>query len=248
MPPISRGFSGRPRRDVDPSRVPPGQYVVEDFPVLSAGPTPRTPLDEWSLTIDGAVDAAAHLDAGSSCARCRRDVHDRHPLRDEVDEARHDVDRRLARHAAREVETEAEYLTAWCDGDYTTNLTIEDVTDGRPGSPTTSRASRSTPSTAARPGCSCRTCTSGRARSGCAASRFTARGRAGLLGGRRLPQPRRPVAGAAVLERLTVARAPVVWHSRGARGASRRPPRPRRSCSTSTAGPATSPASTSTCA
>ena len=43
MPPISRGFSGRPRRDVDPSRVPPGQYVVDDFPVLSAGPTPRTP-------------------------------------------------------------------------------------------------------------------------------------------------------------------------------------------------------------
>ena len=26
---ISRGFRGRPRRDVDPSRVPPGQYLVE---------------------------------------------------------------------------------------------------------------------------------------------------------------------------------------------------------------------------
>src|SRR3954452_20985162 len=55
MPPISRGFRGRPREDVDPSRVPPGQYVVTDFPVLSAGPTPRTPLDEWSFTISGAV-------------------------------------------------------------------------------------------------------------------------------------------------------------------------------------------------
>jgi len=30
--------------------------VVEDFPVLSAGPTPQTPLDEWSFTIKGAVD------------------------------------------------------------------------------------------------------------------------------------------------------------------------------------------------
>ena len=30
-----------------------------------------------------------------------------------------------------EVETEAEYLTAWCDGDYTTNLTIEDISDGK---------------------------------------------------------------------------------------------------------------------
>src|SRR3954449_13237499 len=56
MPPISRGFRGRPRPDVDPSRVPPGQYVVTDFPVLSAGPTPRTPLSEWTFTIDGAVD------------------------------------------------------------------------------------------------------------------------------------------------------------------------------------------------
>ena len=49
MSPISRGFRGRRRRDVDPARVPPGQYVVTDFPVLSAGPTPRTPLEEWTL-------------------------------------------------------------------------------------------------------------------------------------------------------------------------------------------------------
>jgi DMSO/TMAO reductase YedYZ molybdopterin-dependent catalytic subunit len=35
-------------------RVPPGQYVTDDFPVLSAGPTPHTPLDQWSFSIDGA--------------------------------------------------------------------------------------------------------------------------------------------------------------------------------------------------
>ena len=29
------------------------------------------------------------------------------------------------------VETEAEYLTAWCDGGYTTNLALEDVVDGK---------------------------------------------------------------------------------------------------------------------
>src|SRR5690348_7969402 len=56
MPPVSRGFRGRPRRDVDPARVPPGQYVVADFPVLSAGPTPRVPVDQWSFTVDGAVE------------------------------------------------------------------------------------------------------------------------------------------------------------------------------------------------
>src|SRR3981081_4171743 len=58
MPLFSRGFRGRPRRDVDPARIPPGQYVVDDFPVLSAGPTPRTALDDWSFTINGSVEEA----------------------------------------------------------------------------------------------------------------------------------------------------------------------------------------------
>jgi DMSO/TMAO reductase YedYZ molybdopterin-dependent catalytic subunit len=35
--------------------LPPGQYLTRDFPVLSAGPTPRTPLDQWSFHIDGLV-------------------------------------------------------------------------------------------------------------------------------------------------------------------------------------------------
>ena len=36
MTPISRGFGGRRRDDVDPSRIPPGQYYERGFPVLSA--------------------------------------------------------------------------------------------------------------------------------------------------------------------------------------------------------------------
>ena len=42
---VSRGFFGRKRPE--PSRpVPPGQYLENGFPVLSAGPTPRTvPVD-----------------------------------------------------------------------------------------------------------------------------------------------------------------------------------------------------------
>src|SRR5262245_14663063 len=56
MPPIiSRGFRGR-RADVPGGRVPPGQYVPTDFPVLSAGPTPRTRLDQWDFSIVGEVD------------------------------------------------------------------------------------------------------------------------------------------------------------------------------------------------
>src|SRR5204863_7916846 len=58
MTPISRGFRGRSREDVPSDRVPPGQYVTADFPVLSAGPTPHTPLEQWSFTIDGEVDQA----------------------------------------------------------------------------------------------------------------------------------------------------------------------------------------------
>src|SRR3712207_7021027 len=58
MPPVSRGFRRRGAAEGDASRVPPGQYLTRDFPVLSAGPTPRTPLDEWSLTLDGEVEPA----------------------------------------------------------------------------------------------------------------------------------------------------------------------------------------------
>ncbi len=36
-------------------RLPPGQYLVEDFPVLSAGPTPHTSLDMWTFTVTGQV-------------------------------------------------------------------------------------------------------------------------------------------------------------------------------------------------
>jgi DMSO/TMAO reductase YedYZ molybdopterin-dependent catalytic subunit len=46
---VSRGFEGRPRRS--DARLPPGQYLTEDFPVLSAGPTPRVPQDRWEFTI-----------------------------------------------------------------------------------------------------------------------------------------------------------------------------------------------------
>jgi DMSO/TMAO reductase YedYZ molybdopterin-dependent catalytic subunit len=46
---VSRGF-GRGRRRGD-ANLPPGQYLVDDFPVLSAGPTPWVPLDRWRLTV-----------------------------------------------------------------------------------------------------------------------------------------------------------------------------------------------------
>jgi DMSO/TMAO reductase YedYZ molybdopterin-dependent catalytic subunit len=47
---ISRGFSGR-RAPTD-AKLPPGQYLTTDFPVLSAGPTPHVPLEKWEFVID----------------------------------------------------------------------------------------------------------------------------------------------------------------------------------------------------
>ena len=49
---IARGFHGR-RAQAPAGRLPPGQYETKDFPVLSAGPTPRTPLEQWDFTVRG---------------------------------------------------------------------------------------------------------------------------------------------------------------------------------------------------
>jgi len=45
---ITRGFSGRGRQGED---LPPGQYLTEDFPVLSAGPTQKVDLDQWEFGV-----------------------------------------------------------------------------------------------------------------------------------------------------------------------------------------------------
>ena len=48
---VTRGFTGRGRPTEMADRIPPGQHLVDDFPVLSAGPTPRIPLDTWAFTL-----------------------------------------------------------------------------------------------------------------------------------------------------------------------------------------------------
>src|SRR5262245_17616473 len=54
---VSRGFRGRRQQDDESGRLPPGQYLERGFPVLSAGPTPHTPLDRWDFSIMGEVAA-----------------------------------------------------------------------------------------------------------------------------------------------------------------------------------------------
>jgi DMSO/TMAO reductase YedYZ molybdopterin-dependent catalytic subunit len=130
MSPISRGFRGH-RPQVDAARIPPGQHVVDDFPVLSAGPTPSTPLDEWTFEIGGAIDQPVSWKWDELIALpAETPTVDIHCVTtwSKLDTTWKgvSVDTLLA-----QLETEAEYVTAWCDGGYTTNLALEDVTGGR---------------------------------------------------------------------------------------------------------------------
>lgn len=60
MPIISRGFAGR--RTEAEVKLPPGQYLTTDFPVLSAGPTPRVSLDKWEFTINDGTNVLQRWD------------------------------------------------------------------------------------------------------------------------------------------------------------------------------------------
>jgi DMSO/TMAO reductase YedYZ molybdopterin-dependent catalytic subunit len=123
---ISRGFRGR-RVDADPDRVPPGQYVTPDYPVLSAGPTPHTPLDQWDFTIVGEVDEPRRWTweefRALPSAEITTDIHcvtkwsklDTHWRGVAVDTLLDGID------------TSAEHVIQFSDGGYTTNTPLEDL-------------------------------------------------------------------------------------------------------------------------
>jgi DMSO/TMAO reductase YedYZ molybdopterin-dependent catalytic subunit len=48
---VTRGFFGRRLSPEDAARLPPGQYKTEDFPVLSAGPTPHVARESWRFSL-----------------------------------------------------------------------------------------------------------------------------------------------------------------------------------------------------
>jgi DMSO/TMAO reductase YedYZ molybdopterin-dependent catalytic subunit len=129
---ISRGFRGRQRQDPAlVGRIPPGQYLTPDFPVLSAGPTPHTPLDRWDFAITGAVDPPLRwtweefrtLPAETVTV----DIHcvTKWSKLDTVWEGV-SVDTLLEG-----VTTEGAYVTAFSDGGYTTNMPLADITGGK---------------------------------------------------------------------------------------------------------------------
>jgi DMSO/TMAO reductase YedYZ molybdopterin-dependent catalytic subunit len=128
---VSRGFRRRGAAEGDASRIPPGQYLTRDFPVLSAGPTPRTPLEGWSLTLDGAVDEPRRWSWAEFLALPSETVTvDIHCVTkwSKLDTTWRGVPVDVLLDG---VETAAEFVTAWCDGGYTTNVPLEDLAGGR---------------------------------------------------------------------------------------------------------------------
>jgi DMSO/TMAO reductase YedYZ molybdopterin-dependent catalytic subunit len=131
MPPISRGFHGRRSDDAAAARLAPGPYLTQDFPVLSAGPTPRTPIEQWTFEIRGEVDEPRSWTweqfTALASERVTRDIHcvtkwsklDTMWTGVSIDTLLEGVD------------TAAEYVLAFSDGGYTTNLPLDDVRGGK---------------------------------------------------------------------------------------------------------------------
>ena len=126
---FSRGFGAR-RRETDPA-LPPGQYLTEDFPVLSAGPTPRIETAEWSFAV---------VEDGRGRARWTWDEFMELPAEDITTDI-HCVTRwsklgtswrgvSIDTHLEAG-DTEATHAMAHSYGGYTTNVPLEDLIDGK---------------------------------------------------------------------------------------------------------------------
>src|ERR1700730_13905047 len=128
---ISRGFRGRRQKSDLSGRIPPGQYLEHGFPVLSAGPTPHTPLASWDFSILGEVDQPTRWTWEEFRALPRETItKDIHCVTKWSKLDTHwegiSLDTLLA-----QVETSASYVIAFSDGGYTTNLPLDEVTGGK---------------------------------------------------------------------------------------------------------------------
>ena len=129
---VSRGF-GRGRARPEGDRLPPGQYDVRGgFPVLSAGPTPHTPLSQWDLTVSDATGADLGQWTGEEFRALPHealsvDIHC--VTKWSKFETRWEgvaIDTLL-----REVTDRRPYVLVSSDGGYTTNVPLADLTDGK---------------------------------------------------------------------------------------------------------------------
>jgi DMSO/TMAO reductase YedYZ molybdopterin-dependent catalytic subunit len=112
-------------------RVPPGQYVTSDFPVLSAGPTPRISTEEWRLrvTTERGEETAWTWDEFSALPVdvVKVDIHC------VTKWSKLDTDWRgvSVDTVLKGVGSSAAFVTAHSYGGYTTNLPVADLTGGK---------------------------------------------------------------------------------------------------------------------
>lgn len=126
---FSRGFGAR-RRESDP-RLPPGQYLTEDFPVLSAGPTPQIDTGEWTFTVRSESGAVATWTWDEFMALPMEEVHtDIHCVTrwSKLGTTWRGVSVDTLVEA---VESDAAFAMAHSYGGYTTNIPVEDLLGGR---------------------------------------------------------------------------------------------------------------------
>ena len=129
---INTGF-GRKREPVDPTRVPPGQFLVTDWPVLTYGPTPQVDTAKWSFKIEGLVEQEMEWNWEQMQALTQSTMNtDIHcvtrwsKLNTTWTGVSLDELFKLTK-----PKPEAKYVVAYCDGGYTTNLPLADVLNGQ---------------------------------------------------------------------------------------------------------------------
>ncbi len=125
---VSPGFSGRRWGD---QKLPPGQYLVTDFPVLSAGPTPRVDTGSWQFRVTTETGQVRDWDWAAFRALPDEEITvDIHCVTKWSKLTTHwrgvSVDTLLE-----QAETSAQYVLARSYGGYTTNLPLADVRDGQ---------------------------------------------------------------------------------------------------------------------
>ena len=126
---ISRGFSGR--RRPEGQKLPPGQYLEKDFPVLSAGPTPRVRTDRWEFTITTETGDGRRWDWAEFTALPAEDITvDIHCVTkwSKLGTKWRGVSCDVLLDG---VATNAGYVMARSYGDYTTNLPLPDLRNGK---------------------------------------------------------------------------------------------------------------------
>jgi DMSO/TMAO reductase YedYZ molybdopterin-dependent catalytic subunit len=125
---VSQGFTGRRSGG---SNLPPGQYLTQDFPVLSAGPTPHIRTEHWEFTVTTETGEAYRWDwAGLLAMQAEEITKDIHCVtrwsKFETSWKGVSLDTLLA-----DVETSADFALAHSYGGYTTNLPMDDLLDGQ---------------------------------------------------------------------------------------------------------------------